>query len=194
MTGEIKKKLPGHLGGHGWKTHLDHGLIDYVLENYQPTSCLDIGCGPGGMVDLMHDKGLRSFGIDGDFLLERKNPKRFLLHDFTTGVAPLDQKYDWGYSCEFLEHVEAQYIKNFMPSFQKCRFVTVTHATPGMAGYHHVNLRELQYCIDVFSEWGFKYDPEETQHIRNISTMNLDLKPHQRFFKNTGIFFTNTKF
>jgi hypothetical protein len=34
MTGEIKKKLPGHLGGHGWKTHLDHGLIDYVLENY----------------------------------------------------------------------------------------------------------------------------------------------------------------
>jgi hypothetical protein len=145
------------------------------------------------MVDLMHDKGLRSFGIDGDFLLERKNPERFLLHDFTTGVAPLDQKYDWGYSCEFLEHVEAQYIKNFMPSFQKCRFVTVTHATPGMPGHHHVNLQHEPYWIEVFKDWGFEYDQEETKIIKQASTMNLELNPRQQFMKNTGMFFINTK-
>ena len=187
------KKLPGHLGGHGWKTHLDHGLIDHMIKKYQPKSCLDIGCGPGGMVELLNDKDIHCFGIDGDFLLVRQHPEKFLLHDFTTGVATLDQDYDWAYSCEFLEHVEEQYIKNFMPAFQRCRYVTVTHATPGMAGHHHVNLRGDQYWIDVFSEWGFKHDPEETQQIRDISTMNLDLKPHRQFFKSTGLFFTNTK-
>lgn len=187
------KKLPAHLGGHGWKTHIDHGLIDYVIKKYQPQSCLDIGCGPGGMVDLLQNKGLHCVGIDGDFLLERAHPERFLLHDFTTGEAVLNRNYDWAYSCEFLEHVEEQYIKNFMPAFQRCRVITVTHATPGMRGHHHVNLQEDQYWIDLFSQWGFQYDAEETEHIRAISTMNLDLMKHQRFFKNTGLFFTNTK-
>ena len=144
-------------------------------------------------MDLLHDKGLHCTGVDGDFLLERKHPERFLLHDFTTGPVPLDRDYDWAYSCEFLEHVEERYIMNFMPAFQKCRHVTVTHATPGMKGHHHVNLQEDQYWIDLFSKWGFRYDAEETKNIRSISTMNLDLKPHQRFFKNTGLFFTNTK-
>ena len=186
------KKLPPHLGGHGWKTHIDHGLIDHVIATHKPSSCLDVGCGPGGMVDLLNDKGLRCFGIDGDFLLERQHPERFLLHDFTTGRADLHQDYDWAYSCEFLEHVEERYLEHVMPAFQRCRFVTVTHATPGMKGHHHVNLQEDQYWIDIFSQWGFRHEPEETQRIRDISTMNLDLKPHQRFFKNTGLFFTNT--
>ena len=34
---------------------------------------VDVGCGPGGMVELALSKGLQAAGIDGDFTLQRKN-------------------------------------------------------------------------------------------------------------------------
>jgi hypothetical protein len=188
-----KKKLPGHLGGHGWKTHLDYGLIEHMISEYNISSCLDVGCGPGGMVDLMTSKRINCVGVDGDFLLERKNPERFILHDFTKGKVSLEKKYDWAYSCEFLEHVEEKYIENFMPAFQQCRFITVTHATPGMPGHHHVNLQHEHYWIKVFAEWNLEYDEEKTKIVRQVSTMNLDMNPRKQFMKNTGMFFINTK-
>lgn len=187
------RELPQHLGGHAWKTHIDRGLIDHMIANHGVSSCLDVGCGPGGVVDMLNDLGVCCVGVDGDFRLERKHPERFLLHDFTVGTVSLDRDYDWGYSCEFLEHVEEKYIGNFMPAFQQCRLLTVTHATPGMAGHHHVNLREDRYWVEVFEEWGFTHDAEETHRIREVSTMNLDRPPHQRFFQNTGLFFRNNR-
>lgn len=41
-----------HLGGHGFKTHLDHGLLNFFKNEFNCKSLLDIGCGPGGMVKL----------------------------------------------------------------------------------------------------------------------------------------------
>ena len=64
-------ELPSHLGGHKNKTHLDEGTIDYLIKKFKPKSFLDIGCGPGGMVKIATNKGLKARGIDGDWLVER---------------------------------------------------------------------------------------------------------------------------
>jgi 2-polyprenyl-3-methyl-5-hydroxy-6-metoxy-1,4-benzoquinol methylase len=58
----INKDLPPHLGGHDNETHLDSGVLDYMIKKYKIESYLDVGCGPGGMVELAASKGLRVMG------------------------------------------------------------------------------------------------------------------------------------
>ena len=84
--------LEEHLGGHNGITHLDQGALDWLIDTFQPQTFLDVGCGPGGMVELADKNGLDSLGIDGDHTVIRYNIDRFLLHDFTLGPAPLDRQ------------------------------------------------------------------------------------------------------
>jgi hypothetical protein len=43
--------LPQHLGGHENETHIDDGALSYIIKTFGIGSMVDIGCGPGGMVD-----------------------------------------------------------------------------------------------------------------------------------------------
>lgn len=188
-----KNNVEQHLGGHQGITHIDEGLISWITETYQPKNVLDIGCGPGGNVELLNSRGIKTVGVDGDYTLKRNNPENYILVDFTKDTVDTGKYWDWGYSCEFVEHVEEKYLDNFMKVFQQCKYVTITHALPGDRGHHHVNCKDDAYWIDVFGRYGFKHDYKLTNMLRSRSTMNLDKKRKQQFFKRTGLFFTNTK-
>jgi len=177
--------LPEHLGGHLNKVHVDRGILLNMINTCGVKSMLDIGCGPGDMVELARNRRLDAVGIDGDFTLEL-NPTLFVTHDFTTGTVtdPLvDKEFDLAWSVEFLEHVEEKYIPNFMPEFAKCKHVVCTAAPPGHTGHHHVNCQPTEYWIDVFGEYGFSYDGDKTTELKEASLMR---KP---FYKKHGMFF-----
>ena len=176
--------LPSHLGGHLNKTHNDRGTLLHCIEKFQIKSFLDVGCGPGGMVRLAQMRNLFSLGIDGDWEVPKEKEAKILIHDFTTGPAPLDREFDLGWSVEFLEHVDEQYQDNYMQAFARCKYVACTAAGPGAPGHHHVNCQLPTYWLDVFDKYGFDYDDETTQEIRlHKSTMQ---KP---FMQRTGMFF-----
>ena len=115
-------------------------------------------------------------------------PIEVILHDFTTGPCRAfdHQMFDLGWSVEFLEHVEEQYIPNFMDLFQKCRNLIVTAAPPGWPGEHHVNCQPKEYWIEVFAEYGLVYSEPFTNAIKTASTMR---KP---FMQQNGMFFYNS--
>lgn len=172
-----------HLGGHFNRTHLDEGSLLFIIKEFNIKSFLDIGCGPMGMVVLAKKLGLDSLGLDGDPKLRFK--ENFLKHDFTNGPAPLQRKFDLAWSVEFLEHVEEQFIKNYMEAFKLCKFCFITHALPNKAGYHHVNCKDEKYWINIFESYGFSFDNEVTERVKNNSTMKRE------FVKKTGKFFIN---
>ena len=178
--------LPGHLGGHQNETHVDEGALDYLIDKFDIKSYLDIGCGPGGMVELAHTKGLISSGVDGDFTLDRPDSTRYILHDYTTGPAPVEGLWDIGWSCEFLEHVAEQYMDNYMDTFMKCKRVVVTHAFPGQGGHHHVNEQDSNYWFQQFGRRGFLLDMVTTDQLRQASTMQ------QRYIRVSGLVFFNS--
>jgi SAM-dependent methyltransferase len=188
-------KLEKHLGGHFNITHLDSGALEWAIENYQVKSMLDIGCGPGGMVELAVKKyGLDALGIDGDFTLERFDDSKFLIHDYTKGHAEINKDFDLAWSCEFVEHVYEEFLPNYMPSFQSCKVVIMTYAPPGHGGYHHVNCRPEEYWIEKFKNYGFSYDENLTKELRIASTMNIEKPKAKQFVKNRGMVFLNEKF
>lgn len=179
--------LPVHLGGHENETHIDDGALSFLIQNYDIQSMIDIGCGPGGMVELANKKGIDVIGVDGDFTLVYNESIKPLinLHDFTTGAFIPSKKYDLAWSVEFVEHIEQKFIDNFIDTMKHCRYVLMTHAFPNQPGHHHVNCQHSSYWIRELSARGFTYDPYTTQSVRNSSTMR------ERYIRQQSIFFVN---
>jgi cyclopropane fatty-acyl-phospholipid synthase-like methyltransferase len=184
--------LPEHLGGHKNKTHLDEGTLGYLINKYNVKTMLDIGCGPGGMVLLARDKGIESYGIDGDYSIQRPGVDSYItIHDYELGPSKLELTVDLIWSVEFVEHVWEKYQDNYMKDFQRGNFVLMTFAPPGKSGHHHVNCQEAEYWIEVFKKYGFRYDKDITDTIRAKSTMNVKTDKHSKkaWFQNNGLFF-----
>jgi SAM-dependent methyltransferase len=180
-------KLPDHLGGHLDKVHTDRATLLYLKQKYNIKTMIDVGCGPGDMVQIANDRNIDAMGIDGDFTLTerwRALDIPVVLHDFCSGPPNLAREsFDLGWSVEFLEHVDEEYLDNFMQVFAKCNYVVCTAARPGHSGHHHVNCQSQEYWIEKFSQYGLEYNEEETTYIRKNSGM---LKP---FMQHTGMFF-----
>jgi hypothetical protein len=177
-------KTPRHLGGHMNVTHIDVGTFEFIVKKYDVKSFVDVGCGPMGMVNIAHARGLEVVGIDGDPKLKEMYPA-LTLHDYTNSFLKLNKIYDLGWSVEFLEHVSEKYMSNYMETFKCCKKLCITHAPPNKNGHHHVNCKDAEYWKVKFKEYGFAYDEEMTGEIRNKSTMVRE------FMRNNGLFFNN---
>lgn len=174
-----------HLGGHYNFTAMLKPTYDLIQKEFNIKSMLDIGCGPGGMVEYSNYIGVYSVGVDGDESV-KKDKEYILIHDYTLGELELNETFDLVYSTEFLEHVEEKYVSNFMPSFQKGKYVFCSAAPPGQSGHHHVNCKPKEYWIEKFKEYGFKFDEENTKKISDTS--------NDRVVKSNGMFFENLNF
>lgn len=179
----VNENLPLHLGGHDNETHLDNGVLNYMIKKYNIKSFLDVGCGPGGMCELAQSKNLKVLGIDGDFTLKHNHPA--IIHDYTNGSPEINEHYDLCWSCEFVEHVEEQYAKNFIETFKKAKYIIITHAVPGQWGHHHVNCQPYTYWKDLLFKDGLKFSASESLKIRDLSTMKAN------HIKRSGMFFVN---
>lgn len=192
-------KLPIHLGGGERRCHVDRGALHWAIKKWDIESLLDIGCGQGCVVKEATTFGLDAMGIDGDpgdlhedeWKFRRDPSIPFLLHDYTNGPVTLDKEFDLAWSVEFLEHVEPDYIVNYMPSFQLCQYAIVTHAKPkpdtingrSATNHHHVNEQFEEYWFDIFNQYGFDHSPELTKELRKASTMT------KNFIRENGLVF-----
>lgn len=177
-----KNKLPNHLGGHLNTTHIDECVLNYLKKNFSIKSMLDVGCGPGGMVDLANNIGIHAYGVDGDFTLGWANKDNFFVHDYTCGPFHF-KNVDIIWCVEFLEHVSENFLDNVFGTFACAPYICCTAAAPGYSGHHHVNCKDQQYWETIFGNRGFVLNEEITSKIRAISSMKRD------FIKRTGMFF-----
>jgi SAM-dependent methyltransferase len=169
-----ERLLPPHLGGHFGNTNMDEATLDYLIARYNVKSMLDVGCGPGGMLDAAERRKLFVQGIDGDRFMAEADPRIFC-HDYTTGptwlyfdriVFERTVRYDLIWCTEFVEHVAAEYQDNYLATFDAGRVLFLTAAPPGFPGHHHVNCQPQEYWIDLLSARGWALDDEATQWVR----------------------------
>lgn len=185
-------KVKKNIGGHKNKTWTDLGALRYLAKKINAKTFLDIGCGPGGQIEIAKTLGLKAQGIDGD--PKFSDMKDISVFDFSESKfsknklknIPKEGFFDIGWSVEFLEHVDEKYIDNFMPAFSLCRFVVITHATPGQGGYHHVNENTFEYWENIFKKSGFSYSSKLTKKIKEKSTMKKKKMNHFLGFNSDG--------
>lgn len=172
-----------HLGGHLNITHVDDGVLKAMQEKFNCKSMLDVGCGPAGQLEVAKNLGFEKvLGLDGDPAVAKEG---VVTIDFTKDKFDSDDRYDLGWSCEFVEHVKEEYIPNFMSAFKACKYVCLTHAPPNTLGHHHVNCQTKEYWVKVFKGYGFEFLEEESSQCREASTMK------RNFFRENGLVFKN---
>jgi SAM-dependent methyltransferase len=189
----IRRRPNAHLGG-SYLDAPDENLFmpdvwEHLIGKYGIASVLDVGAGGGWSTKWFADRGLFVLGIEGwKEALERSQcPSLMIEHDYTRGEFVPARAFDLAWCCEFVEHVEEQFIPNFMASFRACKYVCMTHGDVGQIGYHHVNCQPTAYWIAKMKDNGFEQDPQETGYLRSTNTHNAP------WGRNTLTFFVNRK-
>ncbi len=158
-----ERQLLPHLGGHFGNSNVDGTTLAYLVERYGIATMLDVGCGPGGMLDEGLRQGLEVGGVDGDWHLARPEVQ---IHDYTLGPLPADG-WDLVWCMEFVEHVEAEYQENYLATFAGGKVLFLTAAPPGFPGHHHVNCQESRYWVELLAGHGWALDAEATDWVRH---------------------------
>lgn len=178
MTLEIVEN--GHLGGYA-KANSEYpngdpdcyfpGLWQWLIDKLSLKSVLDVGCGEGHAVKWFADHGLDAWGLEGCETAIQNSPVRNRISpvDFTKPYTVPTQPYDLVWSSEFVEHVNEQFIPNFMPVFKLGTWVAMTHAFPGQVGWHHVNCKPAEFWIDTFYRNGFQFEKAITDESRKMA-------------------------
>lgn len=158
-------------------------LWQWFVEELRVRSVLDVGCGDGAALEVFRRLGADSVGIDG---MNHEHPL-IVTHDYTTGPSRLGRTdYDLVWSCEFVEHVEEQYIPNFMADFRRGEMIAMTHALPGQPGWHHVNCQPSSYWQDMMERNGYELDKQLTEKGRAKARFHSN--PENYFVKSGMIF------
>lgn len=161
--------LGGFVAGGDPRT-FEANLWDALITDYQVKSVLDVGCGEGYSSKYFQDRGLKVLAIDGSKeALKKAVFKGIVIHDYTEGIYSPHLEYDLAWCCEFVEHVEEQYMDNYFATLKKAKIVAMTHALPGQGGYHHVNEKPAEYWIGKFKERGFDFDLERSKIYQEIA-------------------------
>lgn len=188
-----------HLGGYSEGEFGDLSsyyptLWKYVIDDLKIKSVLDVGCGTGVSTKFFKDNGCYVCGVDGHpYCIQNSRIKEDMIqNDYTISSASTPRmEYDLCWSCEFVEHVEEQYSKNFLKDFAKCKYVLMSFATVGQGGYHHVNCQEQQYWIDRLEDYGFRLNADKTTKYREIAEIDSNIySPNfTGYFVKTGTVF-----
>lgn len=152
-------------------------LWEWAIERYGIQSMLDIGCGSGQALAWFEEHGCSVLGVDG---LPPEDP-RIVEHDYTLGPYVPQDEFDLAWCCEFVEHVEEEFIDNFIATFRRAKFVMMTHGLSWQSGHHHVNLQAPGYWIDRIQDAGFELLARDTIESRDLTL--------QQYWKHSGLIF-----
>ena len=123
-------------------------------------SALDLGCGVGTWLSVLHQKGVDEIcGVDGPWvdtsLLEIPESK-FRIADLEKSVA-FDRKYDIAISLEVAEHLSPSCASTFVDSLTAASdFVLFSGAIPFQGGSNHVNEQWPEYWVALFEARGYE--------------------------------------
>lgn len=143
---------------------------DKLIEDYNIKSVIDVGCGEGHSSKYFADKGIDVLAIDGSKkALDTAVYEPIIIHDYNQAALIPPMEYDLVWCCEFLEHVDEEFMQNYLETFKYARVLAVTHALPNQGGYHHVNEKDDAYWINKIEAIGFKFNKEKTEEYRAMN-------------------------
>lgn len=151
---------------------------EWALEKYKFHSVIDVGCGAGTAMRWFEARGCDVLGVDG---LPPPHVTNIVEHDYTLGPYEPQQSFDLCWCCEFVEHIDEEYIPNFVATFRSARYVMMTHGLYWQDGHHHVNCQRPEYWIKRMNASGFSLLGRDTIISRDRAL--------QHYWKHSGLIF-----
>lgn len=159
--------------------HIDHAreysinTMNWYLDEFKTSSICDIGCGIGSYLEAAFEKGLRDIkGYDIAEPAKKYTPANiqpFIEYRDCTRQIDFPRHYECVMSFETAEHIDPELSTVFVANITKAAGpngrILFTGAPPGQQGCGHINCQPRGYWINLFSEFGFTYQPGYTRYI-----------------------------
>jgi len=174
MGGNLSSRDPGTYSEKVW---------NYILENYNIQSMLDVGSGLGFTSEWFIAHGVNVISIEGLTENVINSKVKTIEHDLTKSPFILTE-IDMVICIEVVEHICEQFLDNLLKTLCCGKFLLMTHAVPGQKGYHHVNCQLSEYWISHIESRGFKLLNHESEVIRELAT-----KDNARWIAQNGMLF-----
>jgi len=135
-------------------------IINSLLE---PKSVVDFGCGLGTWLKVFKDSGIDNLlGLDGDWI-DRSKFEASVIGSFKEvdleKEIKLEKKYDLAISLEVAEHLHKDSASIFVENLINASDIVVfSAAVPMQGGQNHINEQPLTYWINLFNEYGYKFN------------------------------------
>jgi Methyltransferase domain len=170
-----------HLGGF---TELDLAGVSpavwkHMLQAYGVHSLLDVGCGRGISTSWFALHNVSTMCVEGSHDAVEKSifatiqPNSIVEHDFSRGPWWPKETVDAVWAVEFLEHVGVNFHFNYISAFRKAALIFVTSSRWG--GWHHVEVHADEWWIRKYESYGFRYDAQLTDEIRQVARSESEL-------------------
>jgi SAM-dependent methyltransferase len=148
-------------------------VFEYLFRDREPSSILDVGCGPGAWLSVATSAGVEdAVGIDGLDLPQSALlvPKSKILQINLMDGFDLGRMFDWAFCLEVAEHLEELAAPKLIESITRhADRVLFSAACPGQPGQHHVNCQWPEYWQRLFNECGFACDASIRGQLWNIT-------------------------
>mgnify|MGYP001026546385 FL=1 len=142
----------------------------YILDNFDIKTVLDLGGGFGFATKWFLDQGVECTLMDGlEYnVVNGVVPENGFVHDLEHGPVEF-KEVDLVICIEVVEHIKKQYLDNLLQSLALGKYVLMTHAVPGQAGWHHVNCQSSKYWLDHMAKFGYTTIEDHQQNIRETA-------------------------
>lgn len=149
-------------------------MANWITQHLKPASIIDVGCGPGLLMDALHQRGVAVLGVDVSQESQRILSSKGLPFQYfnltQAGRRLPGGPYDLAISCEVAEHLEPRYAKEFVHRLTEAAsrvYLTAAEPRPGVApGLHHFNEQPNEYWIGLMRQEGFELDEQLTSAAR----------------------------
>ena len=147
-------------------------ILPFIIETFNPSSMLDIGCGIGTWLKVAKDLGVKEvIGVDGAYTnraLLKINADEFAAKDLRKSFF-LERKFDLALCLEVAEHLPQDAAVNLITTLcAHSDTVIFSAAIPGQGGQNHNNEQWPEYWVKLFAERGHvAYDMLRPQFWEN---------------------------
>ena len=161
-------------------------LAAWVKEELNPTTLLDIGCGPGHFVDSFRDQGIDAKGLDVD---DRVHGKEHLTYQSLFDIT--NEKADVVVCMEVAEHIEQSLEDEVVAKVVSTVGKTLiwTAAAIGQGGIGHINCKDKNDWAEKLTKAGLVRNTEKEQQL--ITDMKKG--SHMGWFTNNLLYYERTQ-
>ena len=159
--------LGGNFDGGDLGTWYKEDLWPWLIDTFNVKTMLDVGCGTGESMRWFTGRGIEASGIEGlPWNVQKCNergPEKIILHDFKEGPCQVE-KVDLMWCADVAEHIEEEYVDNFIKTLTQCRVLAMCQGGVSNAedGWHHVNNQPSEYWKKKLKVAGMVEDTELT--------------------------------
>ena len=167
-------------------------LAKAIVNEFHPSTAVDVGCGYGGMSKAMINAGCNevySYDYSSDAVaicLETGLKHAYQLNLIHANQIPV--KGDVCICLEVAEHIPERHAHNMCKLISEVAPILIfTASPPGQGGYLHVNLKKQDYWINIFKRYSMIYDHDSVNNMRK----SIQDKINNEYYRNLMVFKRN---